>query len=299
VVTPELGSGKPTIGTAIANMQIHVLNDKLQPVEAGETGEIYIGGTGVARGYRNRPELTADRFITMPGGGRVYRTGDLGARLPDGQIAFHGRADHQEKIRGYRIEPDEIVNVLLRHDKVAAAAVAGAGTGSKRQLAAYIVPLGDAPRTSELRTFLARGLPEYMIPSAFVRMKALPLTPNGKVDRAALPEPTAANALDTTVYRAPESPVEMQMASILGELLHVERVGLDDNFFLLGGHSLLGTQLVLRAKERFGVTLTLRDLFTAQTVGKLSGEIERRLIETLEAMSEEDAGKMLAQMEFY
>jgi amino acid adenylation domain-containing protein len=299
VVTPELGSGKPTIGTAIANMQIHVLNDKLQPVEAGETGEIYIGGTGVARGYRNRPELTADRFITMPGGGRVYRTGDLGARLPDGQIAFHGRADHQEKIRGYRIEPDEIVNVLLRHEKVAAAAVAGAGTGSKRQLAAYIVPLGDAPRTSELRSFLARELPEYMIPSAFVRMKALPLTANGKVDRAALPEPTAANALDTTVYRAPESPVEMQMASILGELLHVERVGLDDNFFLLGGHSLLGTQLVLRAKERFGVTLTLRDLFTAQTVGKLSGEIERRLIETLEAMSEEDAGKMLAQMEFY
>ncbi len=288
--------GKPSIGSAIANMQIHLLNDKLQPVEPGETGEIYIGGTGVARGYRNRPELTAERFLTTASG-RIYRTGDLGALLPDGQIAFHGRVDYQEKIRGHRIEPDEIVSVLARHRKIAAAVVGGVGANCSRQLVAYIVPVaGDAPRTSELREFLSRELPEYMIPSAWVKIAALPLTENGKVDRKALPEPTSENALDATAYRAPESAVETQMASILAELLHVERVGLDDNFFLLGGHSLLGTQLVLRAKERFGVTLTLRDLFTAQTIGKLSDEIERQLIEQLEAMSEDEAGRLLEQL---
>lgn len=288
--------GKPSIGSAIANMQIYLLNEKLQPVEPGETGEIYIGGTGVARGYRNRPELTAERFLTTASG-RMYRTGDLGALLPDGQIAFHGRVDHQEKIRGHRIEPDEIVSVLARHRKIAAAAVAGVGCGANRQLAAYIVPAaGEAPRSSELREFLSRELPEYMIPSVFVKMAALPLTANGKVDRKVLPAPAGENALDTTAFRPPESAVEMQMASILAELLHVDRVGLDDNFFLLGGHSLVGTQLVLRVKERFGVTLTLRHLFTAQTVEKLSGEIERQLMETLEAMSEEEAGVLLEQL---
>jgi len=296
VVKPASNPQKPGIGTAIANMQIHLLNEKQEPVAAGETGEIYIGGTGVARGYRNQPELTAQKFITVEGG-RMYRTGDLGALMPDGQIAFHGRLDNQEKIRGNRIEPDEIVSVLARHPKVATAAVAGVGVNGNKQLVAYIVPAGQAPRSSELREFLARVLPEYMIPSAFVKLAALPLTSNGKLDRAALPAPSAENALDTTAYRAPESPVEIQMASILAELLHVERVGLDDNFFLLGGHSLLGTQLVLRAKDRFGVTLTLRDLFTAQTVGKLSDEIERQLIEKLESMSEEEAGLMLARME--
>jgi len=297
VVRPGAASAKPAIGSAIANMQIHLLNEKMQPVAPGETGEIYIGGTGVARGYRNQPELTAERFITTAGG-RMYRTGDLGAMLPDGQIAFHGRVDHQEKIRGYRIEPDEIVCVLARHPKVATAAVVGVGANSNRQLAAYIVPVsGEVPGSQELREFLSRELPEYMIPSLFVKMDALPLTSNGKLDRNALPEPGPANVLETKAFREPQTPIEIQMASILGELLQVDQVGLDDNFFLLGGHSLLGTQLVLRAKDKFGVTLTLRDLFMAQTVGKLSDEIERQLIEKLNAMSEEEAGQMLAQME--
>ena len=293
---------KPAIGSAIANTQIYLLNEKLQQVAPGETGEIFIGGTSVARGYRNQPALTAERFLTNPFSvavdARMYRTGDLGALLPDGQIAFHGRADNQEKIRGHRIEPDEIVNVLVRHSKVAAATVVGVGCGANRQLAAYIVPAdGQDPMSGELREFLAGEIPEYMIPASFVRMDALPLTPNGKVDRAALPPPSADNALDKIAFRKPESAVEIQMAAVLAELLHMDRVGLDDNFFLLGGHSLLGTQLVLRAREKFGVTLTLRDLFIAQTVGKLSAEIERQLIEKLEAMSEEEAGRMLAQLE--
>jgi acyl-CoA synthetase (AMP-forming)/AMP-acid ligase II/acyl carrier protein len=301
IVSPSTESARPSIGSAIANTQIYLLNENRQPVAAGETGEIYIGGASVARGYRNQPELTAERFVANPFSpavdARMYRTGDLGSLLPNGQIAFHGRADNQESIRGHRIEPDEIVSVLTRHPKVASAAVVALGNACSKQLAAYIVPSDPAARSSELREFLAKELPEYMIPSIFVRIAALPLTSNGKLDRTALPEPAAENALDTTAYRAPESPIEIKIASILEELLTVEHVGLDDNFFLLGGHSLLGTQLVLRIRERFGVMLTLRDLFTAQTVGKLADEVERQLIAKLDAMSEEEAGELLAQME--
>ncbi len=302
IVKASSEGARPAIGSAIANTQIYLLDENCGPVAAGETGEIYIGGTSVARGYRNQPEMTAERFLTNPFSpavdARMYRTGDLGSLLPDGQIAFHGRVDNQEKIRGNRIEPDEIVSVLARHAKVASAAVVARDVNCAKQLVAYIVPAtGQAPRTSELREALARELPEYMIPTLFVRIAALPLTTNGKLDRAALPEPTAENALDAIQYRAPESPIEMQIASILGELLHVDRVGLDDNFFLLGGHSLLGTQLVLRVREKFGVAITLRDLFAAQTVGKLSNEIERQLIDRLDAMSEEEAGRMLEQLE--
>lgn len=301
IVNPSPAAGRPAIGSAIANTQIYLLNEDRKPVAAGETGEIYIGGAGVARGYRNQPELTAERFVPNPFSpavdARMYRTGDLGALLPDGQIAFHGRADNQESIRGHRIEPDEISSVLSRHEKVASAAVVARGNACNKHLAAYIVSNKDAPRSGELREFLAKKLPEYMIPSIFVRIAALPLTANGKLDRGALPEPTVQNTLDTAPYRAPKSPIEIKIASILEELLRVERVGLDDNFFLLGGHSLLGTQLVLQVRERFGAMLTLRDLFNAQTVEKLSDEIERQLIAQLDAMSEEEAGRLLAQME--
>jgi len=302
IVHSSTAVGRPSIGSAISNTQIYLLNENRDPVAAGETGEIYIGGTSVARGYRNQPELTAERFVANPFSpavdARMYRTGDRGALLPGGQIAFHGRTDTQEKIRGHRIEPDEIVSVLSRHQNVASAAVVAQGNTCNKQLAAYIVPAaGLAPRSSELREFLSKELPEYMIPSIFVRIAALPLTPNGKLDRAALPAPTAENSLDKTAFRAPESAIELKITSILKELLRIERVGLDDNFFLLGGHSLLGTQLVLSVSERFGVMLTLRDLFMAQTVGNLSDEIERRLIAKLDAMSEEEAAEMLARME--
>jgi amino acid adenylation domain-containing protein len=301
IVKPSAESALPSIGSAIANTQIYLLNENREPVAPGETGEIYLGGTSVARGYRNQPQLTADRFVPNPfspaADARMYRTGDLGVLMPDGQVAFQGRLDNQEKIRGNRIEPDEIVCVLTRHPKVASAAVVARGVNCTKQLVAYVVPAGEAPAGNELRDFLARELPEYMIPSLYVRMAALPLTANGKLDRAALPEPAVDNALDTTSYRAPQSPIEMQIAKILEELLHVDRVGLDDNFFLLGGHSLIGAQLVLRARERFGVMLTLRDLFAAQTVVNLAAEIERQWMARLEAMSDEEAGQMLAQME--
>jgi amino acid adenylation domain-containing protein len=294
IVSADSGLARPTIGAPIANTQVYLLNENLQPVERGEAGEIYIGGAGVARGYRNAPALTAERFLPNPFSqaidARMYRTGDLGQLLEDGQIAFHGRADNQEKIRGHRIEPDEIVSVLVRHPKVKAAAVAGVGCGVNRQLAAYIVPVEGAEP-------VAGEVPEYMVPASFVKIDALPLTANGKLDRDALPKPSAENALDRTAYRAPESQVEIQVAAILGELLHMDRVGLDDNFFLLGGHSLLGTQLVLRLKERFDVQLGLRELFMAQTVGNLAAEVERQLIAKLDAMSEEDAMAMLAKME--
>ncbi len=302
VVNPSSTDERPAIGSAIANTTIYLLDENRQPVAPGETGEIYIGGTSVARGYRNQAELTSERFVPNPFSpavdARMYRTGDLGALLPDGQIAFHGRLDNQEKIRGHRIEPDEIISLLVRHAKVQSATVVARGVNCAKQLVAYIVPAkGPAPKSIELREYLAKELPEYMIPSLFVHMDALPLTTNGKIDRALLPEPSAHNSLDTTQFRAPESPVEIQIAAILGELLRVDRVGLDDNFFLLGGHSLLGTQLVMKAQEKFGVMLTLRDLFAAQTVGKLSSEIERQLMERLDAMSEEEAGRMLEQME--
>jgi amino acid adenylation domain-containing protein len=294
--------GKPPIGKAIANTQIYLLNDSLQTVRQGEIGQIFIGGAGVALGYRNLPELTAERFPTDPfssvPGSRMYRTGDLGALLPDGQIAFHGRLDDQQKIRGHRIEPDEIVSILTRHPKVISAAVAACGPASNRQLAAYIVPAeGQAPLSCELRDFLSLELPEYMIPSTFVRMTALPLTSNGKLDRTALPMPLPENELDTAPYRAPTSPIEVQVALILSQVLELDRVGLDDNFFLLGGNSLVGAKLIVRVSERFGVPLMLRDLFETQTIAKLAERIEQKLISSLNQMSELEAGHILAALD--
>lgn len=296
----------PPIGAAISNTQIYLLDENQKPVEAGAIGEIYIGGTSVARGYRNRPELTAERFLTNPFSpatdARMYRTGDLGCLLPDGQIAFRGRVDGQEKIRGHRIEPDEITSVLQRHPRVASCAVvAMADSEGEKRLVGYVVtrsqPACVPLDSAELRDFLARQLPDFMIPSAFVGLDELPLNANGKLDRAALPEPSPENILCVSNFRAPESPIEVQVAAILSELLHVARVGLDDNFFLLGGHSLLGAQLILRVRQRFGVELTLRHLFQASTVASLAQQVEQMLVAKLASMSDEEAGRLLAQME--
>ena len=287
------------IGRPIANTTLHLLGDGGDPVAPGETGEIYIGGGGVARGYRNRPGLTGERFVADPfgpPGARLYRTGDLGVMLPDGLIAFRGRCDAQEKIRGYRIEPDEIVHALDRHLSVlASAVVARDGAERGRHLVAYVVPdPADAPSAEELGDFLGETLPAYMVPSVFVRLDALPLTSNGKLDRAALPDPSEANSLNATRFRAPASGTEIVLGRIVAGVLGVERVGADDNFFLLGGHSLLGTQVVLRAREAFGVEITLRDLFEAPTVARLAGRVELRLLDRLGAMSEAEAELQLA-----
>jgi amino acid adenylation domain-containing protein len=316
---PE-SSGAPAIGSPIANTQIYILDEQRQPVAPGETGEIYIGGASVARGYRNQPDLTAERFLPNPFSqaldARMYRTGDLGCLLPSGQIAFRGRADNQEKIRGNRVEPEEITSALAQHPAIAACAVVGKGgperkdssasgfagdsasQGTERRLVAYVVAQkGSSPSASELREFLSARLPEYMVPSAFVRLKALPLNSNGKLDREALPEPSQQNLPSAGAFRAAESPVEIRIAGILADLLKVERVGLDDNFFLMGGHSLLGTQLILRIRERFGVDLTLRHLFEAQTLAKLALKVENLWVAKVDSMSEEEATRLLAEME--
>ena len=289
--------GVPPIGRPILNMQVHLLGEDGEPVQDGETGEIYIGGAGVGRGYRNRPALTAERFLPdrlSPGGGRLYRTGDLGRRAPDGQIFFCGRIDDQVKIRGHRIEPDEIAAALNSHARVlSSAVVASASNGSAPELIAYVLPDGVEPSAEELRDHLAKQLPDYMLPHRYVRLDALPLTPNGKLDKRALPAPTAQNALRSAPYEAPRTPVEQVLTSIFSEALNGAGIGIHDSFFLNGGHSLLGTQIVLRARDAFGVELTLRHLFEAQTVARLAKTIEWLAEERVSAMSEDEVERSL------
>ncbi len=224
----------------------------------------------------------------------MYRTGDMARLLPDGQIAFLGRVDSQEKIRGNRIELDEIVSVLNRHDSVAFnVIVTSADPGQEKHLIAYVLLAeGASPSSKELQEFAATALPSYMIPSKFVRLAALPLSANGKIDRNTLPPPSEENLLPEVVSREPNSELEETLLALVRELLKTNDVGVEDDFFLVGGHSLLGTQLVLRARERFGVMLTLRDLFEAATVAGLAARIEDLIFEEVNAMSEEEAIRM-------
>jgi amino acid adenylation domain-containing protein len=294
--------GLPTIGRPIAGTRVHILDASGRAVEKGEAGEIYIAGEGVGVGYRGRPDLTSERFVMVaPEGGvaeRCYRTGDLGRWTPEGEIAFLGRRDDQIKQRGHRIEPHEISAALARHPLIAQSAVIADGEGADRQLIAYVVPASDqAPRGAELRGFLAETLPEYMLPNVYVRLTELPLTANGKLDKAALPSPTSANTLPSAPYRAPETPVQTRIASMVEELLKIDRVGLDDNFFLLGGHSLLGTQLVLRLRDAFWAELALRDLFEAQTIENLAMKVEEAVRAMVTSMSDEEVRRRLAHSE--
>jgi acyl carrier protein len=218
----------------------------------------------------------ANPFSAKPGE-RLYRTGDLGFYRPDGQIAFHGRNDDQISIRGYRIEPNEIVAALNCQAAVQASAVKAVENGrGEKQLAAYIVTDGSTPVTAtELLEFLRHRLPEYMVPSLFMGIPALPITANGKVDRESLPAPNAGNVLQTGDSRSPTTAVQQQLLSILRKLLKVENISLSDNFFLLGGHSLLGAQLIAKVKENFGVELTLIDLFDKGTIAAMAECIEQ------------------------
>jgi amino acid adenylation domain-containing protein len=271
----------PPIGRGITNAEIHLLDEHLQLVPPGTPGEICIGGAGLARGYHNRPALTAERFVPDPfagdSGGRLYLTGDLGRLLPDGQIAFMGRMDDQLKIRGYRIEPSEISSVLNRHQDVLESLVVAREDipGDKRLVAYVVLDPGSAVTHAGLREFLGGFLPDYMLPAAFVRLEDFPLTPNGKFDRAALPAPGAMNTLQDDVSEGPRTGTEQRVAEILGELLGLEEIGLNDNFFMLGGHSLLGAQVIARLRDAFGVEMGLRTLFEAPTVAALSAEVER------------------------
>jgi amino acid adenylation domain-containing protein len=290
----------PAIGKPIANTMVYILDENLQQVPPGMSGELYIGGAGVARGYLNRPDLTAETFIGDPfssqSDARLYRTGDLVCEQPDGQLAYLGRVDDQIKILGYRIEPNEIVAKLDRYPSIQSSVVVARGSScSEKRLAAYIVMRnGTTPGAAELRSFLQNDLPDYMVPSVFVRLTSLPLTPNGKVDRAALPEPDIENTLRDEAFTLPRTPIEERLARILTTLLNLSEVSVEDNFFLLGGHSLLGTQLIAKIRGAFGVELGLRTLFDTPTIAELSTEIERLIVAKVESMSEDEAQRLLA-----
>ncbi|MEG4838961.1 amino acid adenylation domain-containing protein [Microcoleus sp. B9-D4] len=271
------------LGRPLPNTQIYLLDSHLQPVPVGVAGELYIAGAGLARGYLNQPELTAEKFIckslTQEPETRLYKTGDLARYLPDGNIEFIDRVDRQVKLRGFRIELGEIEAGLSHHPSVREAAVLlQENEPGNQRLVAYIVShskpsIQDSQLIESLRSFLKEKLPEYMIPSAFVVLKALPLTPNGKIDRQALPAPSiAANFTDTFV--GPRTPGEEILAGIWSQLLNLKKVGIHDNFFDLGGHSLLITQLLAKVRESFQVELPLRVLFEAPTVAGLAEKIE-------------------------
>ncbi len=291
----------PSIGRPIANTEIYILDEQLRQVRIGETGELFIGGAGLSRGYLHRPDLTAERFIRHPLSdtfdARLYRTGDLARFLPDGQIEFMGRADTQIKIRGYRVEPDEIVSLLNTHPAIQASIVTDREepTGDK-SLVAYIVPVaGVQPTVGSLRDYLGTQLPDYMIPATIVVLESLPLTPNGKVDRHALPTPSVANTLreNSSVETEPRTLLEERVATIVATLLSLEQVGLDDNFFLLGGHSMLGTQLIASIADTFGIDLSLRTLFEGPTVREISAAAEQAIVEQIENMSAEEVQDLL------
>jgi amino acid adenylation domain-containing protein len=266
----------PAIGRPISNNRVHVLDRRLQLVPIGVPGELHISGDGLARAYRNRPDLTAERFIASPfaadANRRLYKTGDLVRWLPDGNLEFIGRMDHQVKIRGNRVELGEIESVLSRHPSVREAVVlARAGTRESR-LVAWVVPQSGAkPETKLLREFLKQHLPDYMLPADFVCLDALPLTANGKIDRQALPDPTPQPEKEFT---APRTSVEVRLACIWREVLDLKRVSVHANFFELGGHSLLAARVVSRARDEFDREFPLHDLFESPTIAGWADKIE-------------------------
>ena len=290
----------PTIGRPIDNVLAYVVNEHLEAVPVEVPGELLIGGPGVARGYLNLPELSSKKFLPDPfstdPAARIYRTGDLVRYLPNGELAFMGRIDDQIKIRGYRIEPQEVTAVLNNYPDVEASmVVAQEETSGEKRLVAYIVPRRDVVlRAAALRNALAEHLPDYMIPSRFVQLESLPLSMNGKLDRAALPVPTPENTLQEDPYEGPQTEIQQRLSTIAGTLLGVDRVGIDDNFFNLGGHSLLGAQLIHRIRHTFGIELSLLSIFEYPTVRKMSAEIDRLLLAKLQAMSEDEAQRLLA-----
>jgi acyl carrier protein len=270
------------IGRAITNIDLYVLDDEREPSSVGVGGELHIGGVGVGRGYLRRPALTAEKFRPHPfseePGRRLYQTGDRCRWDSDGEIEYLGRWDHQVKLRGFRIELGEIEAALNAHPGVRAAVVhVREDRPEHKRLVAYVVVEGGEASTNgslDLRGFLARQLPDYMIPATFVLLDALPLTPSGKVDRKSLPEPDPLGRALLNPFTAPRTPLEEELALLWREVLGVERVGVHDNFFELGGQSLLAMRLVSRVRERFRVEIPLKDLFHASTVAGLAELIE-------------------------
>lgn len=303
--------GRITIGRPIAGKKIHILDAQLQPVPIGVTGEIYIGNEGVARGYLQRADLTAESFIPDPfsrePGARLYRTRDRGRYLADGSIEFLGRYDHQVKVRGFRIELGEIEAALREHHGLSeAVALIRKGTDDEKYIAAYVVPAQQpGPAAGELRAWLKERLPEYMVPSAWVHLEHLPLTPSGKLDRALLPEPERGRPDLDSLFVPPRTAVEEMLAEIFAAILSLERIGIDDNFFELGGHSLLATRVVTRIRKVFNADLPLRRFFERPTIREMAeyltanetnpGRLEEgiALLRKIESLSVDDLEELL------
>ncbi|KAF9097600.1 hypothetical protein BGX27_000940 [Mortierella sp. AM989] len=264
------------IGVRIPDLKVYVLDTHGRPVPLGAVGELCIGGAGVTRGYLNRPELTSEKFPLDPfsktEGARMYKTGDLVRYLPDGDLIFLGRNDHQVKIRGYRIELGEIEARLSEHSIVREAVVLAIGEGADKRLVAYVVAEATERLAHSLRSHVSSKLPDYMVPSAFVRVDALPLTSNGKLDRRALPAPDI-DAYVSQGYESPQGEIESTLATIWAKLLKVERVGRHDNFFMLGGHSLIAVKLIGIVRSKLGLDLKLQTLFEAPTIAELMPRI--------------------------
>jgi acyl carrier protein len=292
----------PPIGRPISGTQIYLLDGDGANVNPGKIGEIFIGGASVGRGYRNDPELSRERFVpdvfSGEPGARLYRTGDLGSLRPDGQITFHGRLDSQVQINGNRVEPEEVAAVLGRHTSLRdCIVVARLNPIGAQQLVAYVLVEQSSAASltaDELRDYLSAQLPTYMVPSDFVKLDAFPLTHSGKLDARALPEPDEHNRLARIVHRAPSTLLEQRLIELVGGIIGRRDITVDDNFFLIGGHSLLGTQIVLHVQESFGVELSLRQIFEAPTIGQLAASIERLICAEIETMSEEDAAHLAA-----
>jgi amino acid adenylation domain-containing protein len=263
---------KPSIGRPMDNVRVYVLDNRQQPLPVGVPGELYLGGVGLARGYHNRPELTAAKFVADPfcaePGARLYRTGDLVRWLPDGRLDFLGRIDRQVKIRGFRIELGEVEAVLTAHPDIDDAVVEVHGESERRLVTYFVADALVAPTTGELRRFLKDRLPDYMVPSVFVRMDAFPLTPNGKVDRKALPAPEAGRPDLVQDYVAPQNPTQKLLAEVIASVLGLERVGIHDSFFELGGASLQAVQVAERCNE-LGLPLNPELMFQHTTVAEL------------------------------
>jgi len=301
-----LSSDSVPIGRPISNTQIYILDSQLNPVPIGVSGEIYIGGAGLARGYLNRPDLTAERFIPNPfvkdshfhdesntsassSSGlpsedlRLYRTGDLGRYLPDGNIEFLGRIDDQVKLRGFRIELGEIESVLQSHGDISQAVVIAreddSDKGGSKKLVAYVVPADFTPSPTELREFLAEKLPEYMVPTFFVYLEKLPLTLNGKLDKKALPHPEYINEES---YVPPRNELEKQVCHIWAEVLNLpqEKVGIRDDFFRLGGDSIVSIQLLSRLRQKLGLNISIKDIFTYKTIERLYDQVLSKSLST-------------------
>jgi amino acid adenylation domain-containing protein len=302
--------GSVSIGRPVANTQIYVLDSQFQPVPIGVTGEVYIGGDGVARGYLNHSDQTAERFVpnafSAKPSARLYTTGDLARFLADGNIEYIGRNDFQVKIRGYRIELSEIELALAQHPDVREAVVLAK---TNERLTAYVVLKEiSSATTKQLKDFLKERLPEYMLPSSFVVLDALPLTTTGKVDRNALPTDQIGVEANEN-YLAPQTPLEQVLAGMFSQILSLERIGADDSFFDLGGHSLLATQILSRVRAAFQLELPLRKLFRAPTVAGLAAailedEAERERVERtaeillkLATLSDEEVDDLLTTKE--